>query len=403
MVRLAQLRPAPATVFLLHLLFFMAVGSSVAAQTTTPEAATEAVGPDVAEVPAEAPSRADASALEDPFYDQVTVALKTVLTRVVNRRGEPVLDLRPEDLRATVGGVDVPIAALDWYTGTSDSPANVGRNTIDTLLTADADADPRVLEGIIEATDRLVVLFVQIGHHQVVTLDETYVTGHLKLLPHLRRLLKDMDPEDRVAVVSYDSHLKVWLDFTLDRDAVQAALYDAIGFGTPDVRQNYDLSLLAHLDERTMKRATSPEKALLATAQALDKLPGVKDLIFTGWGLGRYTHGVGVMMPADFHKAVHALGRSETTVSVLDVVQTDSHALAAGLKSVAAATGGTYASTYDAVGRKVDQLGRVLRGYYILSLDRQAMPAAGGKLKLFSDQRNTFVLHKPVVYGPAAP
>lgn len=336
------------------------------------------------------------------FFDQVSVSLQTVVTRVIDRRGKPVLNLKPEDLVAKVGGVEVPIYAVDWYTGTSNSPARDGDASSDDAEDGLQDwrqaLTPQEVQQIIEATDRLVVIFVQVGHHQVVTLDETYVSGHLKLLPHLRKMLDELDPEDRVAVVSYDSRLKVWLDFTLDREAVNDAIYDGIGFGKPDPRRNHRLSLLDVLDERAMRKATTPELALLATARALDKLPGIKDMIFVGWGLGRYTHGVGVLMPEDFSTAINVLGRSQTTVSVLDVTQTESHALSSGLQSIAAATGGTYASTYDAVGRKVSALGRTLRGYYIVSLDRNALPDEGGKLELTIPRRDTSVLHSGVVF-----
>ena len=327
----------------------------------------------------------------DPFYDEVTVSLQTLIARVVDRRGEPIYGLGPEDLQATVGGQPVPITAVDWYSDNADPRAV---DTVQQLVASQPGLTSEDLELLESATDRLVVIFVQIGHHQVVSLDETYISGHLKLLPHLQRLLDDLAPGDQVAVVSYDFHLKVWLDFTLDRQAVQQAIYDAIGFGTPNTRQHYGLSLLEHLDVPTRKAATSPEKALLATAQALEKLPGIKDLIFAGWGLGRYTHGVGVLMPKDFDTAVSALGQSQTTVSVLDVVQTDTHALSAGLVSVANATGGTYASTYDAVGRKVDQLSRTLKGYYVISLDRNTMPQQGGKLKLSIDRKGARVVHR---------
>lgn len=369
----------------LVLLTLPVAAQSTAAQSTSEEAA----GP--------APQK---TSNNRQFFDQVDVSLRTVVARVVNRRGEPLLDLTTDDLIAKVDGKPVPIVALDWYTGTSDSAASIGDNTIDTLTQPDLGLSPEMKQLIIESTGRLVVIFVQIGHAEVITLDESYITGHLKLLPHLRGLLDELDPEDRVAVVSYDSHLKVWLDFSLDREAANAAIYDGIGFGKPNVRRNQRLSLFEVLDDETMTRATTPEKALIAIARALEGLPGIKDMIFVGWGLGRYTHGIGVLLPKDFTTAVNILGRAQATVSVLDVTQAESHALASGLKTVAAATGGTYASTYDAVGRKVDQLGRTLQGYYIVSLDRNAMPTHGGTLKLSIDQRDISVLHKPRMFPP---
>src|SRR4029079_2025937 len=65
---------------------------------------------------------------------------------------------------------------------------------------------------------QLLVFFVQAD------LNPTRISGQLRLRPYTRELLDRLAPEDRVAVVSYDSHLKLWLDFTRDRDAVYAAL-----------------------------------------------------------------------------------------------------------------------------------------------------------------------------------
>jgi hypothetical protein len=103
-------------------------------------------------------------------------------------------------------------------------------------------------------------------------------------------------------------------------------------------------------------------------------------VIFAGWGLGRFVSGLGVSYPPAYYEAVDALGAARATVSVLDVTQAPGHALASGLRSIAEDTGGTYASTYDFGSRKVDELARTLSGYYLLTIDRSALPEVRGKV-----------------------
>jgi hypothetical protein len=353
-----------------------------------------------------------AEALNLGYVEVVDVALKEVVARIVDRRGKPIRGLRPEELVATVGDREVPVVAIDWHSSagaaepSAPEPPAVAERREEPKTTPElpifADLRPQPAEEPAELPEdgTLVVIFVQIGHHMVVGLDESYIGGHLKLLPHLRRLLEDLPPGDRVAVVSFDSRLKVWLDFTTDRDEVAEAVYRSIGFGEPEgVRRSAGVSLLDHLDLDAAREVTSPEEALRRTAEALEPLPGVKEVIFAGWALGRYTAGVGVVMPAEFGRAVRALGRADATVFALDVVQADSHQLASGLKSVAAATGGTYASLYDAAPRKVSELARTLSGYFVVTLDAKAIPDAGGPLEIRLRDRPGQVLHRPIVFG----
>jgi len=370
--------------------------------------------------PVESADGSDAEALAEAlnlgYVEVVDVALKEVVVRIVDRRGKPIRGLRPEELVATVGDRDVPVVGLDWHSSAGpaepavpEPPAVAERRerpetTPELPIFADVPRQPPPgeLDRLDELQDggKLVVIFVQIGHHMVVSFDESYISGHLKLLPHLRKLLDDLPPGDRVAVVSFDSRLKVWLDFTADRDAVAEVVYRAIGFGEPEkVRRSAGVSLLDHLDLDAARDVANPEEALRQTAEALEPLPGIKEVIFAGWALGRYIQGVGVVMPEEFGRAVRALGRADATVFALDVVQADGHQLASGLKSVAAATGGTYASLYDAVPRKVAELARTLSGYYVVTLDANAIPDAGGALEIRLRDRPGQLLHRPIVFG----
>ena len=230
---------------------------------------------------------------------------------------------------------------------------------------------------------RLVVLFVQIGHHMVVTFEPTIVRGHLRLLPSLRRLVDGFDEADWIAVASFDSNLELWLDFTRDREAVAQALWDAIGYTDAVPRRNQGgPSLFPAYDLEAAREVTSTDEALLLLARALEPLPGVKDIVYSGWGVGRLTAGIGVYFSNDAEDALAVLARAQTMVSVLDVTQADEHLLAGGLMALANATGGSYHATFDFPRSKVERLGRALVGYYQITIDTSSLEADGGPLRI---------------------
>ncbi|HYL05154.1 MAG TPA: hypothetical protein VE075_03890, partial [Thermoanaerobaculia bacterium] len=56
------------------------------------------------------------------FGDEIAVRLVTVVARVVDGEGNPVLGLTPADFRVRVGRLEVPVAAVDWV-GSAPAPA----------------------------------------------------------------------------------------------------------------------------------------------------------------------------------------------------------------------------------------------------------------------------------------
>jgi VWFA-related protein len=320
------------------------------------------------------------------FEEEITVALSTVTVRVVDGLGNPVTGLRPEDFRVRIGQREVPVAAVDWFSSEEERTVPV------------PPAPPVPLPGPAEAprpADQLVLFFVQAD------LNPTRISGQLRLRPYSRELLDRLSPDDRIAVVSYDSHLKLWLDFTRDRDAVYAALDRAMLWseeGEPEPAPDGsagEASLVPGFDRAAARRAASPERALEVAARALVPLPGVKSIVYLGWGLGRYTSS-GVQMTPAYAPAVRALNAAHASVFVLDVTSADYHSLEVGLQGVAAATGGTYAKTNVLPGLATGALVRVLSGYYVLTLDRSQVADLKGAVRIeLRDKRGT-VLVRPL-------
>jgi VWFA-related protein len=312
---------------------------------------------DAAGAPAEPPAESPDTP-QDTFDDSITVALDTIVVRVVDTSGRPILGLTPDDFRVLVRGKEIPVVAVDWVS----SEAAVEPHA--ELLPVEEDAAPALSPS---PAGKLVVFFVQAD------LNPTRISGQMRMRPYTRELLASLHPSDRVAVVSYDSHLKLWLDFTEDREAVHEVVDRAMIFSPEeDVEPSAPPSLAARFDEDAARRAASPEKALEVTAQALAGLPGEKTMIYLGYGLGRFGVG-GVRMTPDFKPAVKALSRARVSVFVLDVTSADYHSLEVGLQSVAEATGGTYASTFRLPGVATDRIARAISGWYVLTFDREAL------------------------------
>jgi VWFA-related protein len=314
------------------------------------------------------------------FEGEIDVALSTIVARVVDTWGAPVLNLRPEDFRVRMGKEEIPVVALDWISGEETAPAAPPES----LAIAEEVAPP-------PRPGRLVVFFVQAD------LNPTRISGQLRLRMHTRELLDSLRPEDRAAVVSYDSHLKLRQDFTRDREAVYAALDQGMLWGEePEITPDGPESLAGHFDFAAARRAASPERALEVTARALQPFPGEKTMIFLGWGLGRFGGGGVDMVPA-YEPAVRALAAARASVFVLDITSADAHSLEVGLQGIADATGGLYLKTFRLPGLAIRTLSQTISGYYVLTLDPSQLPEKAGHLEIeLRDHRRGTVLARPV-------
>lgn len=303
-----------------------------------------------------------------PTYSEtIDVRLATLVVRVEDRRGDPLTGLGATDFRIFVGRRELPVEAIEWV-GAAPLPAE-GE--------ALAALEPEALEaeGWAPPAGRLVVFFVQADFHP------SRMRGQLRMLPEAQRYLGTLGYEDSVAVVSFDSHLKLRLDFTRDRDPVRRALEEAIATGRePYLRRRPALSLARGFDFEAARRAAKPERGLELTARALEGLPGEKVVVYLGWGLGRFGS-TGVTLPAEYFDALDALRRARATVFVLDVTEADYHSLEAGLREIALDTGGTYSKTHQNPRAAIERMARTSAGHYVLYY-RPPVPAPAGELRV---------------------
>ena len=323
---------------------------------------------------------------QESFEDKISVSELELVLRVVDTWGRPILGLKPEDFRVRLGKSEVPIAGLDWISaedgGILDLPAE---------MEPPEEGEEDEVTVALPAPGRLVVLFVQTD------LNPTRISGQMRMRSRTRKLLDSLHPQDRAAVVSFDSQLKLWQDFTLDRDAVHAALDRAMLYNkAPAIQPEGEVSLARRFDFEAARETSTPERALEVTARALDALPGEKIMIFLGYGFGNYSRDGTRMRPA-FIPAVKALWDAQISVFALDVTSADSHDLAAGLVQVADATGGLYLSTFRLPNLATEVLSKAISGYYILALDMSRMPDADGEIQVELKGHRGTVIARPMV------
>lgn len=301
------------------------------------------------------------------FKDSVTVSRVLMDLRVVDDHGSPVPGLAIANFEVEVDGRTAAVESLRWVgeTPSAAAPAEVSADDVDPaiediVIYADDEAAPEAEP----PKGRLLVLLFQKDLSM-----RSRIPGLIKMTRRAAQWMERLAPGDRVAVLSFDSQLRVWLDFTRDRERLARTLEHDVVMETPlHVDPGDPPSLLESFDRAAARRAATLETALLVLGRALSELPGPKSLVLFAGGLGRMA-GDMVLPEADYEPAIEALTGSQTTVFAMDITEADSHSLEVGLQGVAAQTGGTFAKTYNFPGVAMALLERTLGGHYELSIE----------------------------------
>ena len=287
------------------------------------------------------------------YTEQVDVERVLVDVRVLDNEGLPVLDLGADDFSVKIGGKPVPIESTMWVGSTKSDGASAAAGTIDPDRATD-DARP----------GRLIIFLFQKDF------EPSRLAGLMRMLIESQSFLDELTPRDRVAVLSFDSQLKIWLDFTNDREAVRRVLQRGILFeDPPPVLETSSAALATRLDPATASKTYTIEKALHRIADAVHDLPGSKSIVLIGHGFGRLGW-TGVTMEHGYEDARDALMAARASVFSLDVTNADYHSLDAGLQLVSRETGGFFARTHLFTGQAMNRLASVLAGYYVLFLEQ---------------------------------
>jgi VWFA-related protein len=334
---------------------------------------------------------AAAAAAQEPadrrgaVHEEALVERVIVDAHVTASDGTPIPNLGPGDFVVKVDGKPIELESVDW------------------LPRGTPEVDPRALSEMTPSTDdvstpeaapgRLIVLFFQTDY------EISRLHGLLRMGIQARRFLGTLDPTDRVAVVSYDSHLKLRQDFTADRAKLESAIHAAIRRGegsAPDPESHPSLG--KRLDPEEARRCATPERALEIVARALAPIPGGKSMLFFGWGLGTVggLTGPNASEQQAWSDAMHRMAEARVNIFTLDVTDADYHSLEGSIQQIADLTGGHYEKTHLFPELVMDRIGRAISGRYVLVFVKPSGPrgehsievtlAGGRKGRVFARQ-----------------
>jgi VWFA-related protein len=303
---------------------------------------------------------AAAQAPQAPAYrEHVAVTRVLVDARVVDRAWGPIRDLGPHDFVVRIDGLPARVESAQWVT--------VAQDDDDVSERGEGPPRDRLLNG------RLIVFVFQKD------LESSRIVGLMRMLREARSFVDAFTPRDRVAVLSFDSHLRVALDFTSDLDRVDRVLAHDGLFGGRAPVQSGDPTLLDAIPLEAARRTYSIEQALTRLGEALQPLPGSKAVVLVGHGFGRLGL-AGVSMEPGYERARRALQAARAAVFCLDVTQADYHSLEVGLQTVAEETGGMYQRTHIFSSAALNRLASVLGGHYVLFVEKPPLRPGAHRL-----------------------
>lgn len=281
---------------------------------------------------------------------------------VTDRRGEPIPGLTVSDFRVKVDGRSVDLESAEWVPAeTAEVPARLPELPLPGAKTPERLPPP----------GRLLIFFFQ------TSFEPSRLVGFLRMAIQARRFVDGLLPTDRVAILSFDSHLKLRQDFTGDRWKIEEAIDRSLVAGpAPPPDPEAFPSLAKNFDFRAAKKAVTPERSLALIARAAAPIPGGKSMLFFGWGLGTIG-GLSGPVPAerrDWADALRLLASARISIFTLDVTDADYHSLETSIERIADLTGGTYQKTHIFPSLAMDRVRRAISGRYVLVFKKPDFP-----------------------------
>jgi VWFA-related protein len=314
--------------------------------------------------------------------EYVDVTRVVVDARVLDGGGRPIRGLRPADFRVTIDGRPARVESATWVEGGAVDEAG--------LPVAAAKPPATTAQG---PTGRLVLFLFQKDF------EPSRMVGLMRMLAETRGHLARFTRADRVAVGSFDTHLKIWVDFTNRLEEVHRALHRRVLLerSRPPEPSGWP-SLFPRLRLDLARSTYTMEAALRLLADAMAPLPGAKALVIVGHGFGRFD-GRTLTFDRSYGPAIRALQSGRVTVFTLDTTQADRHTLDAGLIHVAEETGGFFERTHLFSRRGLERLEGALAGHYVLLVEKPSAGAGTHRIDVRLARRRATVLARRAFTG----
>jgi len=282
------------------------------------------------------------------FRERVEVPRILIDVRVMDASGRAMPNLSASDFAVTIDGTTAKIDTVEWV------PADAA--TIQNESTFQHQSRP----GPTATNDRWIVFLYQ--KHP----DFSDVEGFMALHRQIDNLTKVVGQHDHVAVLSFDTSLHYWLDFTSDTQRVRQVMnHDLIVAAPPAVGVEVFPALTARLSPETAAKTYSIEQSLQLLGASLEPLPGPKTIVVFGYGMGTWLRKFGIVhMDQHFGEMLSSLEQARVSVFCVDITKAEYHPREEGLRVVADETGGLYIQSYSAP--VFDRLEGALAGYYVM-------------------------------------
>lgn len=322
-------------------------------------------------VPAAVRAQDEQPPRDERFGGEITVNEVLLDVLVTDRKGNVIVGLTPQDFVVKEAGKPVDLTGVTFYSN---------RRLVGTAR--EGVAVDKVPE------DRYFILFFD---DQKDSAAEAPVLLSRQVEAGQRArdwVLKERQPADWVAVVSYDTKLKVQQDFTRDgralADAVAAAMKgkDAEGNWPSRIKEGEGPSLYAALpkgNELRDKTGTIYD-AMRVLARAAGNIRGRKNLVMFSTGFGRVnSFNQYVPDPRYYPEMADALNDNNVAVYGIDLAPAGTvHPLASSINQLAVDTGGQYYATFNSFSTPLKQIGEENSGYYLLSYQSEQPAGKSG-------------------------
>ncbi len=368
-----------ATILTLALLAAMPLAAAAGAQS------------DAGAQPAQNPSQEGA---RDPgpsqptaqFGEQMVVSEVLMDVLVTDQRGNVIIGLGPDDFVVQENGETVPVNSVSFYSNrrlASPAPESLaGKLHIDTL-----------------PEDRYFILFFDDPRQLNADTSIDLVRRQMDAARWAEQWVRqELLPHDWVAVASYDAKLKVMTDFTHDKNAIVAAIKEAIkgedpGTNWPSrVRDDGGPSLIQGLPRGNDLRKETPRiyPAIQLVAQSVGSIRARKNLILFTTGFGQVNAwGQYLEDPRYYPPMMQTLNDNNVAVYTIDLLpNTAEHTMSDAMNQLADETGGRYFFNFTNFLTPLTQLADENNGYYLLAYTSQHPEGTEGYQKVTVRTKN---------------
>ncbi len=307
------------------------------------------------------PAPAPAPARDISLNERIRVAEVLLDVLVTDRRGNVIEGLGAEDFVVLHDGEEQEVTSAAFYGGPSELSATG--------------------EGGTARTDRYFILMFHDQRMQAPQLAGPQMDNARWLK---RWIEEELQPNDQVAVFAYQARLKVYLDFTRDRDEILAAV-DAASRGKRDIERwvtrsdpEFDPnspSLFVNLPvgKELARRSRKLQEALELVGEAASGIAGRKNLVMFSLGFGEIGQfGSYTPDPRYYPQMREALNAGNVAVYTIDTMGSRRRSIASAslndsLSLISNETGGHYYANFTNIMSPMRQVAEENQGYYLVS------------------------------------